>query len=179
MNFWTRRMSITLLAAVPALVVTLSDAQGQAQLRSWVFATGGGVMSGGGHTAVGTVGQSFVGYSSGVTYAASSGVWFGGVITDVDQAESDELPRVFALRQNYPNPFNPRTLIEYRLPKACHVDLRIFDLLGREMLVLVEGMQEAGNKSVALDASGLPSGAYFYRLAAGDFMATKKLVVVK
>lgn len=91
----------------------------------------------------------------------------------------DAGPSEFSLLQNYPNPFNPNTTIKYTLPKSSHVTLKIFDILGRELKTLVNGTQEAGYKSVQFSAHNLPSGIYFYRLQAGGFMETKKLLVIR
>jgi hypothetical protein len=77
------------------------------------------------------------------------------------------------------NPFNPSTTIKYSLPHATHVTLCIYDILGRMVVELVNGAQEAGYKSVQFDASGLASGIYFYRLQAGAYMETKKLMVIR
>ncbi|MBI5470797.1 MAG: T9SS type A sorting domain-containing protein, partial [Ignavibacteriae bacterium] len=103
----------------------------------------------------------------------------GNVTTDVRQSGSMVTPDNFALQQNYPNPFNPTTIITYQLPKSSFVTLQLFDLLGREIRVLVDGMREAGFHEVSLDASRLASGTYFYRLQAGSFIETKKLVLLR
>jgi thermitase len=88
-------------------------------------------------------------------------------------------PLVWALRQNYPNPFNPTTTIRYFVPTTRHITLRVYDLLGREVTRLVEGVANAGEHEVVLDGSGLPSGIYFYRLQGESFVDTKKLVLLK
>jgi hypothetical protein len=92
---------------------------------------------------------------------------------------SDLLPQRVVLHQNYPNPFNPVTTLRYELPEYTHVRLVIYDLLGREVAVLVDRQQEPGVKTVTWDASQVASGIYFYRLAAGDRSFTRKLVVLK
>ncbi len=92
---------------------------------------------------------------------------------------SPSLPQAFTLAQNYPNPFNPSTTIRYGLPRRSRVTLTIFNALGEQVAVLREGEQEAGYHDAAFDASDLASGVYLYRFQAGDFVQTKKLVVVR
>jgi len=81
--------------------------------------------------------------------------------------------------QNYPNPCNPTTIIKYQMPADLNVSVKIYDMLGREVLTLVDGFQEAGQHQIVLDASQLASGVYFYRLIAGSFSDVKKLLVAK
>jgi len=88
-------------------------------------------------------------------------------------------PSGYALHQNYPNPFNPSTQIAYDLTGAGHVSLKVFDLLGREIRTLVSGVQSPGSHSVAFDGSELASGIYLYRLQIRDFVATKKMLLLK
>ena len=83
------------------------------------------------------------------------------------------------LFQNYPNPFNPSTTIKYHVPRASHVTLSVYDMLGREVAALVREKQEAGLHQVEFEGAGLPSGVYFSRLRAGDVVRVKKLVLMK
>ena len=99
-------------------------------------------------------------------------------ISSVD-GEKGDLPGVFMLAQNYPNPFNPSTAIRYQLPRANDVRLVIYNLLGREVAVLVNGEEAPGTYEVFFDASHLASGMYLYRLQAGDFVQTRKMIVIK
>ncbi len=85
----------------------------------------------------------------------------------------------FALGQNYPNPFNPSTTIRYDLPQSSMVRLSVFDILGHEISVLVNERKDAGSYEVKFDGSGLSSGVYFYRLQAGAFVQTRKLLLMK
>ncbi len=89
------------------------------------------------------------------------------------------VPARFALRQNYPNPFNPTTVIAYDLPVDAAVKLAVYDLLGREVAVLVDGPEAAGVHDIVFDATGLTSGIYFYRIEAGDYSDARKLVIMK
>ena len=93
--------------------------------------------------------------------------------------ENSNVPKGFTLMQNYPNPFNPSTKIKFDVPKQVLVKLTIYDVLGREVAVLVKENLTAGTYSAELNASNLPSGVYFYKLSAGDYTATKKMVLVK
>jgi hypothetical protein len=88
-------------------------------------------------------------------------------------------PREFFLGQNYPNPFNPSTTIRYGLPSRAHVSLAVFNTLGQQVSVLQNGEQEAGYHEVKFDGANLPSGIYLYRLQAGSFTETKKVILVR
>lgn len=90
-----------------------------------------------------------------------------------------ETPATYALTQNHPNPFNPETIIRYGVAWPTHVSLRIFDVLGREVMALVNEEQSAGWYEVPLDASVLPSGLYFYRLQTPQYTATRKMLLIK
>jgi hypothetical protein len=88
-------------------------------------------------------------------------------------------PTMFALEQNYPNPFNPTTTIHYQLPTSGHVSLKVYNTLGQEAATLVDEVQDPGFKSISFGASQLPSGVYFYRLQAGTFIQSKKMLLLK
>ncbi|TAK57980.1 MAG: T9SS type A sorting domain-containing protein [Bacteroidetes bacterium] len=90
-----------------------------------------------------------------------------------------ESPNAFRLEQNYPNPFNPVTVIGYTLSVSSHVTLKVYDVLGREVVTLVDGFQASGFKSQTFDASVLPSGIYFYQLSAGKFVETRKMLLLR
>ena len=89
------------------------------------------------------------------------------------------IPTVFSLEQNYPNPFNPSTVISYQLPVSGDVTLKVYDILGNEIAILVNEYKTAGKYEVEFNASSLPSGVYFYQLKAGEFRKTKKMVLLK
>jgi hypothetical protein len=88
-------------------------------------------------------------------------------------------PNQFALNQNYPNPFNPTTSINYQIPITANVSLKIYDLLGRKVMTLVDGIESVGHHAVTFDGSGLPSGVYCYTLQSGTYSATHKLMLMK
>ena len=100
------------------------------------------------------------------------------IITDV-KSNDNSIITDYKLLQNYPNPFNPSTVISYQLSAVSNVTLKIFDVLGREVTTLVNKEQSAGNYSVTFNASRLSSGIYFYRLIAGDYIQTKKMILMK
>jgi len=94
------------------------------------------------------------------------------------------LPTKFALHQNYPNPFNPITQLMYDLPEQSRATLIVFDLLGREVITLLSEKQDAGYKSVLWDGTNnkgqlVSAGVYFYQIRAGDYIQTKKMMLLK
>jgi hypothetical protein len=107
-----------------------------------------------------------------------NGLW-GSTVTDVEERESSLLPTKYSLCQSYPNPFNPTTMITFSLPQRSYVSLKVFDMIGREVGVLVKKELAAGNYSRQWDALDMPSGIYFYRLQAGEFVETKKMILLK
>ncbi|MDP1994470.1 MAG: T9SS type A sorting domain-containing protein, partial [Ignavibacteria bacterium] len=88
-------------------------------------------------------------------------------------------PTTFALNQNYPNPFNPSTSIQYSVVGSQYVSLKVFNVLGKEVALLVNEKQEPGTYTVDFTSANLSGGAYFYRLQAGEFMQTKKMILLK
>ncbi len=111
------------------------------------------------------------------------GTWDTGV--DFIDERGDGIPQHFELVQNYPNPFNSATTIKYSIPELSFVTLKVFDVLGNEIALLVNEEKSVGNYGGDFDASDLSSGTYFYRLQvyapgrAGEFIDTKKMVLLK
>lgn len=103
---------------------------------------------------------------------------FGDFVTSVEKLE-DLIPAKFELEQNYPNPFNPSTKIRFTVPEAGLVTMKVYNLLGQEVATLVNEEQAVGVYEVTFDAAQLPSGIYFYSINAGDFVATKKMILLK
>jgi hypothetical protein len=109
------------------------------------------------------------------------GLWkrpLSDIISDVETQKTN-IPDGYMLYQNYPNPFNPVTTISYSLPKTANVQIKVFDLLGREIATLVNEVKPVGSYKVKFDGSQLTSGIYFYQMKAGDFISTKKLILLK
>jgi hypothetical protein len=100
-------------------------------------------------------------------------------VQEVTALEDLITPKKFALRQNYPNPFNPATMIRYQLAKNSKISLKIYDISGREITTLIDKNQPAGEYSVNFDARGLASGVYIYRLQAGSFEQTRKMMLLR
>jgi hypothetical protein len=96
-----------------------------------------------------------------------------------DPAVGGELPKEYVLRQNYPNPFNPSTTIEFALPHAGYTTLKVYNILGQDVAALIAGDYTAGTFRATWDASGFASGVYFYRLTAGEYVQTKKMVLMR
>jgi len=98
-----------------------------------------------------------------------------------ENTDLKDIPEEFSLSQNYPNPFNPSTVIRYQLPETGYVTLKVYDMLGREVATLVDEFKQPGsyNSTFSIINSLLPSGIYFYQLKAGEFVGTKKFVLMK
>lgn len=112
---------------------------------------------------------------------AIAGLW-RRPLSEMITAVKDEvkyLPSRFGLQQNFPNPFNPTTVITYDIAKSSHVRLTVYDVLGREVSTLVNAEKSPGQYRVTFDGSGLASGVYFYRLDAGKYVSTRKLLLLK
>jgi hypothetical protein len=106
--------------------------------------------------------------------------FFGLVITDIDEpGNTNSTPSTFSLFQNYPNPFNPSTTIEFHLPVAGEVSLKVYNLLGEEVATLVNTSMPAGSYSIEWSALNLSSGLYLYRLKAVSYVETRKMVLMK
>jgi len=114
-----------------------------------------------------------VGYGGKILKTTNGGVTF------VEESEIDEIPTDYSLSQNYPNPFNPTTKIRYTVPQISNVVIKAFDILGNEIEILVNEEKQTGTYEITWSAEGLPSGVYFYRIQAGSFVDTKKMILLK
>ena len=103
---------------------------------------------------------------------------YSGSVIGLDPT-GNNAPQTYSLSNNYPNPFNPVTTLNYSLPRSGDVSLIIYNILGEEVIRLVDGFQQAGEYNAIWNASNIASGIYFYRLQAGDFTETKKMVLLK
>jgi hypothetical protein len=141
-----------------------------------------GTFSGGGRSVSGALSGVNIGFASGVGGSLSS--FFptsaSGTVVSIDAPNRTDLPLETRLDGNYPNPFNPSTVIAYQLATAGPVRLAVYDILGREVAVLVNQERAAGRFEVTFDASGLSSGVYLYRLQlGGHVVSTRRMTLVK
>jgi hypothetical protein len=114
----------------------------------------------------------------------SFGTWSiqGSLLTitsGTEQVETDVPPTAYALSQNFPNPFNPSTAIQFDIPSEGNATLKVYDIIGQEVAVLVNDNLSAGRYRTTWDASRVASGVYFYRLQAKDFVQTRKLLLLR
>lgn len=107
--------------------------------------------------------------------------WIGDTthVTSVKNLPQSTVPQSFELAQNYPNPFNPITAINFTVPKSGHVKIEVFNRVGQRVATLVDETKQAGMYQVTFDADQLPSGVYFYRMSAGSFAKTQKMILMK
>lgn len=117
--------------------------------------------------------------ANGGTGAANKHVPQSAVPVTVTVVSSSALPMNFELKQNYPNPFNPSTTIGYSIPAEAKVTLEVLDVLGRKVATLVDAVQSAGFHSCRWEANDVPSGVYFYRMKAGTYTKTLKMIQLK
>jgi hypothetical protein len=118
-----------------------------------------------------------------VSFRSHLGLWYGvnpnkfPLSTDIP--EEPAVPMGFSLEQNYPNPFNPSTVIRFQLPVVGDVQVAVYDVLGRKVATLVNGTMSAGSHQITFEAGSLSSGVYVVRMQAGDFIDSRKIVLVK
>ena len=178
--------SLNLLAIILAAFVFPLNAQ--YKVERGVFGNGGGINASTNNYLIGTLGQTFVGVSASSANEIYSGFWYANQ-TLVDVSDKQVIPKNYELYQNFPNPFNPTTKIKYSIPSIQNplsggargglVSLKVYDILGREVKTLVNEVKSPGNYEVNFSAIDLASGVYFYRLQAGNFVQTNKMILMK
>ncbi len=171
--------SKTLLAAFLAFPLLLAAGpQAQEYVSKEVISAGGGRVSGGGFILEQTVGQTATDEATGGGYSHQSGFWYMPwlIVTD---ASGGMLPYAFRLYQNYPNPFNPSTTIKFSLSEDSDVSLKVYDVAGRQVRIVVDRHMKAGIHVVPFRPDGLASGVYFFRLKSGHRVETKKMVILR
>ena len=171
-------MFTLLLVMVALLLVTV--ALPQYQISGSVIGSGGNTISNANNIFVNTVGEVFIGKSSNTINQNQIGFWYvyqQSTLTDVEDEET--IPTVFKLEQNYPNPFNPSTKIKFAVPEKSNVLIKVYDILGSEVVTLVNQEMDAGWYENNFNAAGLSSGVYLFRMEAGKFISTKKMIYLR
>ena len=150
--------------------------------RAWWSSDGGGTWGGIQPAVLGDGGDlfngTFVSTTKGYIVGDFRALIFTPPTTSVEPV-GGTLPATYALHQNYPNPFNPSTVIEYSIPKAGDVTVKVYNVLGQDVATLVQAQQGPGTYRVTFDARSLPSGAYVYTISAGGFTQAKRMLLIK
>ena len=151
------------------------------KLTNYVVGNGAAIVRSGGHVLSLTIGQPIVGKTSNALHSYNIGFWYqyAETIVGVEEDWRGGTPLEFELFQNYPNPFNPTTIIRYGLPKESSVKVIVYNILGEIVNTLVDNVQKSGYYEVNFNASNLATGIYIYRIQAGDFVETKKMVLLR
>jgi hypothetical protein len=163
------------------IVMALIRSSSAQTIERYVVAGGGNTGAGGGLMLSSTVGQPLIGLVADSSHFHGLGFWYLSadfIVTRVEDSRH-ELPTTFRLEQNYPNPFNPQTTIRFAVPKPSEVRLKLFDLMGREVAVLVDERLQPGEYKVVFNGRRLGTGIYFYKLETRDFAQTRKLTILK
>ena len=168
------------LAGLALMLAGLSRAQ-DTRIAQHAFSAGAATAREGNTIVTALVGETFVGAARFDNTILEAGFLVETLFrpTGVDVQQEEALPQAFALQQNYPNPFNPSTTIRFALPKRVRLSLKLYNVLGQEVLTLIDDERPAGYHQVVLQARGLASGVYVYRMVAADVVMTRKLIVLK
>jgi len=172
------RVARVLLLLLPLLLVPPAGAV--TTCCHWVCGAGGASMESSAFILAGTVGQATIGYSSSPAYEDQAGFWdpLYYIVTGVE-SPVQPVPRYCELSQNRPNPFPCVTIIPFAIPQRMHVSIRLFDVAGRMVRTMVDREVDPGYHVIDLDRGGLASGVYAYRMEAGSFAATRRLVLIR
>lgn len=173
------KMSLFSLLAI-YLVMPIKT-EGQTRIGSAVIGSGGGRAESNTSRMIVTGGQPIIGQASSSNFGYRAGFWYqsNDFITSLEQIQSELLPKEFRLGQNYPNPFNPITTISYNLPKTSDARIEIFNILGQRVATLINERKTAGYHTVDFDGTRFSSGVYLYQIQAGEYIAVKKMVLMK
>lgn len=145
-----------------------------------VISNGGGKQVNTSYILNGTVGEPAIGKSNNSLNQNLHGFWNSFYYsTVVDVNEDDMLPIEFKLHQNYPNPFNPSTVIKYAIPERSYVLIKVYNIAGEELVTLVNVEKDQGWYELNFNPRGLSSGVYIFRMNAGNFVSTKKMMLIK
>ena len=165
---------------IAMLFVLMVSSLISAQTISGVFSTVGNKSTNSTQHLSFTIGESLIGYSDNSSTKSYAGFWYTyneSLTTNVQ--DQNFVPSEFKLEQNYPNPFNPVTTINFSLPERSMVTLKVYNIVGEDVAILINEEREAGIHSVNFDANRLSSGVYFYKIQAGSYTSTKKMLLIK
>ena len=169
-----------LLIAGACIALSAASAFAQYSIQSSVIGSGGGPASNGTYSMNGTIGQTVIGPVSNSQFAVGQGFWHNAALTNGVPTPGPGTATGYELDQNFPNPFNPSTTITFSIPERQKVTLKIMNLLGEEIERAIDGVwMEAGQWKYEFQATNIPSGTYIYRLEAGNFVKTRKMVLTK
>ena len=175
-----KRINIIIILSIIFVILSIEALEAQIKISRNVFGNGIGNLTSGSQNIHSITGQTLTGISKNQIYISEVGFWYAAyqVVTEVTNPQ-DLLPVIFELFQNYPNPFNPSTTINFVIPKSSFVNLKVYDVLGNEVATLVNEEKPLGTYQLNFDASSLASGIYFYKIQAGSFVQTKKMILLK
>jgi hypothetical protein len=170
-----RVLIVILLGTVLPLAV-----QATTVLSRSVVATGGTTIQGPGHAIDCTLGQAFIGVISGAQHRNEIGFWYGLPTGGSDVKEGQaSLPTRFELALAVSNPCRDRAILRCAIPRRAEIAVRLYDVSGRLLRTIAQGIQEPGIHEIGVDARGLPSGVYYVRMVAGRFADTRRLLLLK
>ena len=174
----------SLLIVFPVLLVLFlfqENMNAQYRLGTWVSGSGGGTVSGDTYTVVSTLGQSLSGVAQYNGFSIQSGFMHAAIestITGIEHPDVFTLQQ-FILGQNYPNPFTWITAIEYEVAEIIHVEIIVYNTFGQAISILVSEDHYPGRYKVIFNPGAFPGGVYFYRMKAGDFLDTRKMLLLR
>lgn len=175
---FSTRIAATICVALAAGSLGAPSVSAQVALGGSAQSNGAGMSSSSNHMMLGILGQPIAGETARVRAGFAHTLETTMDPTDTE-AQDPTLPVEYRLYQNYPNPFNPSTTVDFDLPESAFVRLVVFDMLGRVVESLVTGRQSPGTHTVRWDAGDHPSGVYFYQIEAGDFVQTRKMILMR
>lgn len=173
-------MKISLFCFVTCLVMIAAlPPVGAETIPRDVVGSGGGKSANTNYQLMHTIGQPVIDVISNTAYSDEQGFWYSpwSFVTGVE--DEALTPKVYRLDQNFPNPFNPVTTIGFALVEPSHVRLQVYDVSGKLVMTVIDREMDAGSHTIRLKAKDLASGVYFYRLIAGRFVKTKKMIVLR
>ena len=173
-------MKYKIIGVASMIAFFISTSFSQYQITNGVIGSGGTTVSNASYNFNSTIGESFIGKSVNATNQQQAGFWYVYQQTTITDVEDEELlPTVFKLEQNYPNPFNPSTIIKFAVPVKSNVLIKIYDILGSEVVTIVNEEVDAGWYQKSFDAYSYSSGVYLFRMEAGNYISTKKMMLIK